>query len=65
MPKVEVVVMAVEAVMAADMEVGIQAVWEGTAEMAKALEAITLARPHGKCQIFCVRAGSGLPSGRP
>jgi len=46
----EVVVMAVEvatvAVMAADMEVGIQAVWEGTAEMARALEAITLARPH-------------------
>jgi len=32
--------------MVADMEVGIQVVWEGTAEMARALEAITLARPH-------------------
>ncbi len=37
---------ATVAVMAADMEVGIQVVWEGTAEMARALEAITLARPH-------------------
>lgn len=38
--------MAVELATVADMAVGIQAVWEGTAEMARALEAITLARPH-------------------
>ncbi len=47
MPKAVVVMeVATVAVMAADMEVGIQVVWEGTAEMARALEAITLARPH-------------------
>lgn len=52
MPKVVVVVvvMAAEVVtvaaMAADTEVGMQVVWEGTAEMATTLEPITLARPH-------------------
>ncbi len=47
MPKAVVVMeVATVAVMVADMEVGIQVVWEGTAEMARALEAITLARPH-------------------